>query len=345
MLFFRITFCFSLLPKSLFINKNSVFNVCSFNTVATNEYELNEFIKRKDTVLLANFDIQVVEDIVLDDNTVLIFQPKTRLIRKATKTKSYNILKIHKIKNITIFSPNIVGERYDHIGDDGEWGMGIGIRGSENVKIFDSNISNCWGDGIYIGRIDNICSRNIEIINSKLTYNRRNNISITCGELISIKNVIIKGSEGTNPMAGIDIEPNSNKDDICGVLLENIQTFACKGHGVVISLGSLIGVNSKTIEISLKNITDNFSKRGLSIGLNRSRRVYESKDLRVNGSIDISNVLLNNSKKSIEIFRTDYHNINFKAENIKYINDGMKHKLELIDNDNSERIRFKTIRY
>ena len=41
-----------------------------------------------------------------------------------------------------------------HTGNTGEWGHGIAVFGSTNVTIENVDISQCWGDGIYLGFYD-----------------------------------------------------------------------------------------------------------------------------------------------------------------------------------------------
>src|SRR5690606_22800228 len=114
------------------------------------------------------------------------------------------------------------GDRDDHTALDGEWGMGIGIRGSKNISIFFSDIKDCWGDGIYIGKMNSRDSENIVIHNSRIDNCRRNGISITSARNVNVSGALISNINGTPPMYGIDIEANNNDDNIEEIVLKDI---------------------------------------------------------------------------------------------------------------------------
>ena len=124
----------------------------------------------------------------------------------------YNILYVRDVRNVTISGGRIIGERYEHGGTSGEWGMGIGIYDCSNVTVSNVAVSDCWGDGIYIGskRDDepDAGSDGIEIINCNLNNNRRNNLSIVCVDNVTVDGCTFKNAGGTAPGYGIDIEPN-----------------------------------------------------------------------------------------------------------------------------------------
>src|SRR5690606_15319448 len=121
-------------------------------------------------------------------------------------------------------------DRETHIGKGGEHGMGIAIRAAKNVLISNARIEDCWGDGIYLGRIRQKYDRlgmfippeDIRIEGAYLIRNRRNAVSITAGKNVLLKNVQAINTKGTAPMAGIDIEPNANKDYLEKLVLEDI---------------------------------------------------------------------------------------------------------------------------
>lgn len=124
----------------------------------------------------------------------------------------YNVLYVRDVSNVTISGGQIIGERYEHGGTSGEWGMGIGVYDCSDVTISDVDVSDCWGDGIYVGskRDDEpeAGSDGIEITNCNLYNNRRNNLSIVCADNVTVDGCTFKNANGTAPGYGIDIEPN-----------------------------------------------------------------------------------------------------------------------------------------
>ncbi len=144
----------------------------------------------------------------------------------------YRILRINQASNVTVIGGTLIGERDEHKGDDGEWGMGIHMRGATNVVIDGVTVKNMWGDGFYI----NQSSRNIVLCSVTADNNRRQGMSITSADGVKIINSIFKNTEGTKPQAGIDIEPNKN-NTVSNVQILNSQFLNNKGAGIIIYAG------------------------------------------------------------------------------------------------------------
>lgn len=119
---------------------------------------------------------------------------------------------------------SIIGDKLNHYGKKGEWGMGIFVWDGRNVTISNINISDCWGDCIYIGGN----SDNVRIDNCLLNNGRRQGISITsCGQ-VEIYNCQITNIKGTAPETGIDIEPNAGKT-VNDVIIRDVKLINCIG--------------------------------------------------------------------------------------------------------------------
>lgn len=147
-----------------------------------------------------------------------------------------DVIEIKGRNNVTITGGTIKGERYAHSGTSGEWGMGIGIYDSSNITVDHVSISNCWGDGIYIGSnkgqaADAGCS-NITIQNCALYNNRRNNLSIVAGKDITIESCRFEYANGTSPEYGIDIETNYS-DRPCERIKILNSTFTGNGQAAL----------------------------------------------------------------------------------------------------------------
>lgn len=105
----------------------------------------------------------------------------------------------------------ITGERNRHRGEGGEWGMGIAAWKSTGWSIEGVAVTNCWGDGIYVGTpgesgyCQDFLIRDVAIANC-----RRNGISVVAGRDGRILGVDIRDVNGTAPRGGIDLEPDSH---------------------------------------------------------------------------------------------------------------------------------------
>lgn len=107
---------------------------------------------------------------------------------------------------------NIIGERDEHTGTAGEWGMCMELLDCHDTYVNNVHCKNGWGDGLYIGVTDDntpFDNKNIYVTNSVFDNNRRNGISVIHGDNIIIDNCTVTNNHGTNPQQGIDVEPNT----------------------------------------------------------------------------------------------------------------------------------------
>lgn len=147
----------------------------------------------------------------------------------------YSILHLQNINNTTINRPQIIGERDDHIGDSGEWGMGIHIENVNGVVINQPSVKDCWGDGIYVG--NNV--QNTTINEPICDNNRRQGISVVSGRNVYINNPVCINTNGTSPESGIDIEPNDDVSYMNNIVINNPYTENNNGGGIICSLRQL----------------------------------------------------------------------------------------------------------
>jgi hypothetical protein len=200
--------------------------------------------------------------------------------------------------------------------------MGLHIQGSKNIEIVSLSVSNCWGDGIYIGGDEANTCENITIINAKIDSCRRNGISITDGKNIKLLSPKISNTQGTAPMAGIDIEPNNNKATIDEILISNPITINNKGFGIAIVLLALPAEVSKNVRIKIDNHID--KKSTIAFWLAGFRGDYTNKTAIV-GSIEVNNPKWYNNKKALVGEKFDL-GPKTKFKNIKIFKDGLYKK-------------------
>jgi len=156
-------------------------------------------------------------------DTTLLFDPGAVLAAIPTEKDDYTILNIRGQKNVTIDGAVIRGERDAHKGKGGEWGHGLRIvRGSTNIAVRNVTVSNCWGDGIYLGEgtVDGVL-----VENSTFDNNRRNACSITNARNVLFKNCTFSNSNGTSPFKGVDLEPNVEADKLQNIVFEDCRSY------------------------------------------------------------------------------------------------------------------------
>ena len=160
--------------------------------------------------------------ILICDNTELTINGTISLL--PNDLKSYNIIAV-KGKNVKIGGKGaIIGDKHTHTGTEGEWGMGINLKGAVNVTVSGLTIKDCWGDCIYVGGN----SKDVLIERCTLDHGRRQGISVTKADGVTIRNCTITNVSGTNPQRAIDIEPN-RPDMVDNILIENVTVRDCEG--------------------------------------------------------------------------------------------------------------------
>ncbi|MGJ7029772.1 right-handed parallel beta-helix repeat-containing protein [Niabella hirudinis] len=246
----------SLLPKG-YVTDGTV-DYTRFIQTGINNYE---------KVLMPNFSILVNDGgLSIPSNRLIVFNTNSKLILKSSQLQSYQIIRIWEASNIKLYFPCIEGDRDRHTGTGGEWGMGLGISSSTNIEVYYPEVYNCWGDGLYLGvRGDSGTNNSILIYYGFFDNNRRNGISIISGTNIKIKNPIIANTNGTNPQCGIDIEPNTNKEVINNIRIENALTYNNYQKGILVSLVNHFGPEVKNVGIDIINHTDYSMRGGFSV--------------------------------------------------------------------------------
>jgi len=285
---------------------------------------LQKAIDENRKVKFPNFPV-LVRSIGLDvpSDTRILFQQKSILKMISTEQANYQLFSIINKTNVKLYNINLLGDRFRHLSNKGEWGMGLNISGSSNIKVYNPAISECWGDGIYLGW-KNRGNSNIEISGGIINNNRRNAISVISANGLIIKNIMLANSNGVIPMSGLHFEPNDPKEDLKNIDVENIITFNNR-KGIGISNMHLIGINNKTVSISINNVTDYFSNL-VPIHLGGHNAKYKSDIKKLNGQISIKNVKAYNANSDMLIRVdkfTDYlPNISF--ENLDAIDNNVR---------------------
>lgn len=287
-------------------------------------------------VLLPDFPLLINDKgIKLNNNSVLLFDKGSQFKLKATDRAGYAIISINNKKNVSIYNAQIVGDRNEHIGTKGEWGMGISINNAVDVKVYNAVVKDCWGDGFYIG--GKSFSSNISIIGGLIDNNRRNGISITGGENILLQDLVISNSNGANPQSGIDLEPNTQQNKKLNIALKSVITFNNKLNGLSFYLDNLKGSDEANgVEVSIDNYKDLYSTNGISYS---NRKSLTKKYLK--GNIILNNIDLKYNKKPVRYLynNSSLDNINLQINDFKSDNKDQKEILSELQNFSKQKIK------
>ena len=162
----------------------------------------------------------------------MTFKLSVRATLKAitNSSKRYSVLRISGVSNVTVVGGTLEGEREQHMGKSGEWGMGIRMdRGADNITISGVTARNMWGDGFYVRG-----AKNVTLCGVIADYNRRQGLSIVDADGVVVTNSVFKNTRGTRPSAGIDIEPNEEQA-ITNVRIQSSRFFDNAGSGIQIA--------------------------------------------------------------------------------------------------------------
>lgn len=194
----------------------------------------------QNTIVIEKGDYQVTAHknadvcLIVPSNSTLIIQGSIRL-----QPNAFQRCDIVRAKgNNIIISGNgsIIGDKHTHLGTTGEWGMGLRFHRAINASVSGLTIKDCWGDCIYVGGN----SKNVLIDKCILDHGRRQGISVTKADSVTIKNCKISNVSGTKPEYAIDLEPNAN-DTVNHILIENVEVADCEG-------GFLATIGKKNVE-------------------------------------------------------------------------------------------------
>ena len=203
-----------------------------------------------------SYRVNTIQKINLRSDIKIILSNNAKLIAIPNGEKSYCILSLRGLNNVSISGGQLYGDRYEHQGSEGEWGHGIGIFDSTDIILDGIKIFNCWGDGIYLGSDhewtqDAGCSK-IIIQNCELAGNRRNDLSIVSADYVTLKNCIFRDANGTDPQFGVDIETNYESNPNQHIYIDNC-TFYGNAKGSV-----LINSAANDVQISNSVLNGNF---------------------------------------------------------------------------------------
>jgi parallel beta-helix repeat protein len=198
------------------------------------------------------YAIDPLQSIVLRSRVTMQMHANAVLAASAVEEGTSAVVTVDGVHDTAIIGGAVRGERAGHRGRSGEWGMGIQVRGSANVTISDVRISDCWGDGIYVGSYRKrglAGSTDVIIRRCHAIGNRRQGLSITAATGVRVEDSEFSGTAGASPQSGIDVEPNRGEAarDI------TIARCTCKGNagrGVILSGAAVANVilDSNTIE-------------------------------------------------------------------------------------------------
>jgi hypothetical protein len=168
------------------------------------------------------------------DRTALKWVEEGAFIAMGNDAERDNMIMARGVSHVEFINPVLIGNREDGLGTSGEWGHGLSIRGAKHVTIRGGHVSKCWGDGVSIGGNGRAPAEDIVICEGLVCNgNRRQGLTIGNSIGVVVMDSTFSNTFGTDPSAGIDIEP-----DAFGVAkgwrLERLKIFGNESAGILV---------------------------------------------------------------------------------------------------------------
>ena len=185
--------------------------------------------------------------IVLKSSMTFSMAAGAILKAKPNASNNYAIVEIDGAHDVNVLGGTLLGERSAHLGTTGEQGHGLTITGNaKNINVIGVSDNECWGDGFHVS----FCST-VSFCGISADHNRRQGMSITSGDGITVRDSTFSNTTGTLPEDGLDIEPNKG-ETVNNVLITGCSFIGNAGFGlesgVPISITGLAFVTNVVID-------------------------------------------------------------------------------------------------
>ncbi|MGN2242357.1 right-handed parallel beta-helix repeat-containing protein [Frateuria sp. GZRR33] len=273
-------------------NKGALGNGSHDDTAAI-QSAINSLPSSGGTVVVpaGRYMINALKPLTLHSHTRLQLDPSAELKVIPNSASRYWVVKVFEVNNVEIVGGKMTGDRAQHKGSTGEWGYGINISGSSNVLVRNVNLSEFWGDGMWIGAVKSggklTRSNYVTVNNVTSSHNRRQGLSIGPAQHVYIVNSTFKNTQGTLPEAGIDIEPQ-DQGPADTIRLENNTFSGNAGNGIELhynisqititgnTLSGNDGFGMLAISAPYLTIANNYATRNGLAGVGLSGKTHHS---------------------------------------------------------------------
>lgn len=153
----------------------------------------------------------------------------TRLLGNGALVRKKNTLTSHAfqvtaVSDVVIENVRVDGQRALFASSEHQHGFYIVVNATR-ITLRDVEVFDCNGDGIYIGHQGG-ASKDITLENVYSHGNNRQGMSVSHVSGLTAIGCTFRATSGTNPRAGVDIEPNTGS-----VVCENIRFVSCTFSG------------------------------------------------------------------------------------------------------------------
>lgn len=220
----------------------------------------------------------IVDRIQLESNQEIFFEPGVEVVAKkgAFRGKTDCLFEARNKTNIRLigYGATLRMHRSDYAAppyEKAEWRHVLSLRGCTNVVVEGLTLAESGGDGIYLGagaKGEPNCD--IIIRNVVCDRNYRQGISVITAKNLLIENVVLRGTGGTPPSAGIDFEPNLPHELLVNCVMRDCVIEDNAGLGILLYLNNL-NARSEPVSIRFENcVTRGTNARSFQINTGNS---------------------------------------------------------------------------
>jgi len=204
------------------------------NDTAAIQAAINAIAGTNGTVIVPDgtYMINAVTNNGLNMGSNMTFQMSSGAVLRAipNSSDSSSVIIADTVSNVTIIGGTVQGERAGHTGSTGEWGHSVRLYNSTNVLVQGVTAIDAWGDGFNVSHN----SVNTTFDGVIADNNRRNGLTVGWADGVIVKNSILKNSQGIDPQAGLDVEPNPAAGESSNnIQILNNQVFGNRMMGIV----------------------------------------------------------------------------------------------------------------
>jgi hypothetical protein len=155
-------------------------------------------------------------------NVRVIFEPGV-MVRATGSGYGTNdcLLTVADQSNVTIsgYGATLAMNKWDYT--TGEWRMALSLLSVKDTVVEGLVLRDSGGDGIYLGRGSTPYCENVTIRDVVCDNNRRNGMSVITADGLTVEGCAFLNTNGTNPQAGVDCEPNSASERLSNVVFSD----------------------------------------------------------------------------------------------------------------------------
>ncbi len=211
----------------------------------------------------------IVDKIELVGDKEILFEPGVEVVAKrgSFRGKTDSLFTASNQSRLKLIGPGATLRMwradYDRPPyEKAEWRHVLCFRGCSDVLVEGLTLAESGGDGIYLGAgRQGQPNRNVVIRNVLCLNNYRQGVSVITAENLLLEKVVLRGTRGTPPQAGIDFEPNHPQEVLKNCRLRDCLFEDNASFAIILSLGAL-NATSEPVSIRLENCTTRGANRG-----------------------------------------------------------------------------------